>query len=1386
MSLLLRINAGANFNLGWGGAQHARTCDVIAFNFTMAALGLLCGLLLAATVRCSVELGQVPLVLNVTKEGHNTHECLQGRSNCSSIGYALAGIPASGSAFTETIINVYYGHSFSNGSGIRLWQVENVSILGHGSPVINCSDLGVGISFNGSAGIYIGGIYWKNCSISHPTTAFLRSHPQLSFLHAYSALFFYNCSCVTVSGCQFSSQRGSGISMFDVRGEVVIEHSDFLNHSVSAVGECQKTHGTHTDNATCSPQAVGVHIQFTFCGDFVVCLSSDRTVLNNSNYSISHCRFEGNHNPRAYGAKPARQIPLGDSLEHWPFGRGGGLYVDLRAHDMGNNLFAISNCNFLGNSALWGGGMFVKIISYELFGNEIAISDCHFFGNQAHFSGGGIRLGMILSGDSDNIMHQCCNSIMLNAVEFVNNTAYWGGGISIYNNPTRIPVFSVNMIGSVWRNNTALNSAAAVGLTKWVSGMVTNASTMSAIFYNCHFTENRLEIPIGVNSKLYGFGTVYTEGIPLEFHGNTRFYQNFESALYISSTSVRFHDNICFKENVGLLGGGLYLTGTAWITLYKGVNILFEGNTVFQYGGALYYTFPPSLSLRDSNGCFLTYVDPSSTHSVPLENWQVNVTFKNNLATQAGDAVYVSNPVECTWEQGGNPFNVSHPDKFVYLQNMSRSVIATPAYKLRFQSPGVTISEDGWYTYSVMPGEAFDLSVELLDFYDQSSGTTILSVRCHNVTKYKEYNFHDDLCDDSTVYDLHGVRVFTSNTTLSKFSVSGPHNRDASNNSEFILVFKTDTAWPILAPLKIEFQPCRLGMVYDPNTNECVCKKSRYITCVRNDEDRTTPCIKAGYWYGNVSVTSEIIYGVQLCLAASGACSHQFHHCDDFPNMYEIPVNESVSCIEGWTGPLCSRCREGLQLGYDYYRCRKCTVGSKVGLVLLIVQYWIFVVLEIVVLLHLNVSAVSAGFYCFLYFYSVIRYYVVAFPYNLDPVISLLVSFTQLDPKYLAFTGFCLFDSVTPIQYEFLHFIHPVAISVLLYVLSRIDLHCHFKFKFLSGQGAIPAVSIFLLISFTSLAETCANILNPLLYVDTYPDRYIVVVAIQASTPYMHRTQHLPYAIIAILVACILVIPFTLFMLLAPWLAQCFNLVRFKPILDEYQGCYKNEYRWFAGLYLLARQFMYVTSPTSIGLDLATYLQQLISVLLLTLHATVQPYKTESKWLNRVDTLLLLDLTLLSLNVGSTAANSFYGSPNVRHSLMVVMALFPCLLVLVAISFQVYKKVWSYCRRQHMGAPLLSPIETAPSSDAESEADLPPLRGESGKWIHSWAEIESRPLLPAASKHSQSSRGQAGASVDTPGAAGSIQKEAKVCSDSKMLLAKPTSSVAAAGSRTTL
>ena len=62
--------------------------------------------------------------------------------------------------------------------------------------------------------------------------------------------------------------------------------------------------------------------------------------------------------------------------------------------------------------------------------------------------------------------------------------------------------------------------------------------------------------------------------------------------------------------------------------------------------------------------------------------------------------------------------------------------------------------------------------------------------------------------------------------------------------------------------------------------------------------------------------------------------------------------------------------------------------------------------------------------------------------------------------------------------------------------------------------------------------------------------------------------RHLVYAIVAILCEVIIVIGLPLFLLLEPFLRRRVNLVRIKPLLDQFQGCYKDKYRWFAAYIL--------------------------------------------------------------------------------------------------------------------------------------------------------------------------------------------------------------------------
>ena len=102
------------------------------------------------------------------------------------------------------------------------------------------------------------------------------------------------------------------------------------------------------------------------------------------------------------------------------------------------------------------------------------------------------------------------------------------------------------------------------------------------------------------------------------------------------------------------------------------------------------------------------------------------------------------------------------------------------------------------------------------------------------------------------------------------------------------------------------------------------------------------------------------------------------------------------------------------------------------------------------------------------------------------------------------------------------------------------------------------------------------------------------------------------------------------------------NLTKIKPILDEYQACYKDKCRWVASYYFTCRFVVFFLSIFDFGVYGNIYMFQIIFLLIFGFHTAVQPYT--ANWLNVVDAVLLLDLTLITFLYGSTADVLFTGS----------------------------------------------------------------------------------------------------------------------------------------------
>ena len=109
--------------------------------------------------------------------------------------------------------------------------------------------------------------------------------------------------------------------------------------------------------------------------------------------------------------------------------------------------------------------------------------------------------------------------------------------------------------------------------------------------------------------------------------------------------------------------------------------------------------------------------------------------------------------------------------------------------------------------------------------------------------------------------------------------------------------------------------------------------------------------------------------------------------------------------------------------------------------------------------------------------------------------------------------------------------------------------------------------------------------------------------------------------------------------------AKCCQVGRLKPLIDSFQGCYKDHLRFFAGLYFVYRlaisaAFAFTTS----GVQLYVCLE-IVLVAMLAFHAIAQPY--EKRYYNIVDAIMFANLAVIN---GISLYDYFLSLSSHRHN----------------------------------------------------------------------------------------------------------------------------------------
>ena len=681
---------------------------------------------------------------------------------------------------------------------------------------------------------------------------------------------------------------------------------------------------------------------------------------------------------------------------------------------------------------------------------------------------------------------------------------------------------------------------------------------------NVTITENTI-VSLSQNKAQIG-GTIYVATSNVNFNANC---------------SVKFYNNTAWQD-----GGAIYLDVQSSVTFGYDASIIFHNNSASDYGGAVYSKF---------------------SNQSKIKFYATNVIFSDNNAKTAGNSVFINVAVSCN--------NSCVNEGIVGLSGKGNSLrhhIITTPQKLMLYQTAICIDSDqnetecsSYHIGNIMLGEEVQVGACMYDYYDQPSYDARFEI--HGVDNDNYYIPGSKYVLISCNNSFYGIKLLAINTT----SPALPFNYSITMT---LYADRQSEMKNVAVNLTVELGPCHLGFWYSQISGSCECyNTSDTVLC-----SGSSSTIKRGYWFGNVTGKPTVTFcPINYC---------NFTCCETSNGYYSLSSIRKNQCRSHRSGVACGSCEEGYTLSFDSAECvdeKNCTTGMTILVLSLIVLYWILLFAAVFLMMHFKIDI--GNFYAVTYYYSVVDLLLSQNWYlsnKLYTTINAISSITKVIPQYLG--QFCLIRDMSGIDQQFIHYIHPVAISLFLVIITMLARRSHRLSSFIS-KGIIRVICCLLLLSYTSLATTLLLLMRPLIFHDV--DK--VYTYVSPDVEYFHG-RHLVYGIVAVLFTIAIVIGLPLLLVLEPFLNSKVNFTKVKPLLDQFQCCYKDNYRCFAAYYMICRLIIITIIIANSSNDfIFQYLLISVCTIMALIHENVKPY--HNHFLNVFDGTILHLLVLVSV-----------------------------------------------------------------------------------------------------------------------------------------------------------
>ena len=1044
-----------------------------------------------------------------------------------------------------------------------------------------------------------------------------------------------------------NSPSATGLVMYDTSGTNYITNCTFKNNSVF-------------DNSTSLyGGGGGLYIEFTYCkpGSVDCNDTDDSQTISGSEYHLTTCRFESNKandsgNPQANYIVPYKS-------NHMALGRGGGLsiFVNGRSHD---NMFDVISCTFTDNQAAWGAGMFVEFHD-STYNNTVSVQRSTFDGNKCNYTqdfgtaGGGMRIGFYVY----DYVNGTGNRVSINNSDFHDNGALNGGGISI---SAALQEMSEGRLSAMTVNDVLFyNNIGRLGSALHIDGfpLILAGQMLTVHVTNCQFLGNSVDYltPLQLQDDIAyqpGEGTVYIHNVPVVFGQHMSFVWNSGSGLAIVRAKANFSDTQAeFVGNTGNNGGGIALLGAAYIVINDNTSMTFTRNTAAITGGAIYNKYITSRTMGSYADCFIRYVDPL----YHAEDWKANFTFQFNrdLGGSNDNAIHSTSILPCSW--AAKSMSKIFCWKGWTFINEDGNVTEDCSKFISSDIGGIELGQTRNH-FHAFPGQPFNLHLTVKDDQGGNLPEPTAFLASTNIS--------------GSALGLNGNRysyIWGTNTTV---------YGDGKDSSHIALQLNTivDRVWRL--KLFVHLQPCPPGFTQTTQENKTCSCSGDYGGALICDRTHYTASLMNGYWMGHIehSADNATYYAAQ--------CPPGF--CYEDTNNYNFVLPNNSTALEDLIcrskhrqDTLCGRCVEGHgpAVNSRTYECVNCTDPVRGALKYIAAVYIPLIVLFLVIIIfdiRLTVGAANA----FILYAQIISstfgvdadghipLYLIAHKHTNALLKAYRIPYGIFNLEFIEnlLPPICVgaeLNTLTVISLDYAVALTPLLMIVIGAILFRLasivsDHSCKRNpqktFKCLSilakgkrslSEAMLPACSAFLLLSYTKLALTPSYILTPTKVLDSGGNY-------RNDLKSAYFAGHLPvsdhgYKLYYKLPACVILAVFVAIppLLLLDYPLRLFELGLRKvsclwshyPVgkvhhfLDTFQGCFKNNCRFFAGLYFLFRLVIHLNYAFSTWRE-QYVIQGIACVVMMAMLSLFQPYNERNNTFNKVDVLIFTNLAIIN------------------------------------------------------------------------------------------------------------------------------------------------------------